>query len=219
MQNSKTTIAGTIAGLGMSLQALPDLPPWARVVSLLVVACALVALGWHAAECPANCPGTDSTGRPRIHSPESRGHSPESRVPSPKSKGSDVEAQDSRLRTQDSGLQTQDSGPAPPVVGLLVLGALALAVVLACCTGCTLMYARSHASQGQGTNRVDKSGLLYGITFFDSGQVLGKTRVAMESTTNGMWAGGISTAGLTQQATSSNVVTIIQNFPKMVPVP
>ena len=72
---------------------------------------------------------------------------------------------------------------------------------------------------GEGTNRVDKSGVLYGVTFFDSGQVLGKTRVAMDSATNGTWPAGISIAGFDQHASSTGAVTIIQNFPKMVPVP
>jgi len=61
--------------------------------------------------------------------------------------------------------------------------------------------------------------VLYGVTFFDSGQVLGKTKVALDTATNGTWPAGISTAGLDQHASSTGMVTIIQNFPKVVPVP
>jgi len=106
------------------------------------------------------------------------------------------------------------------LAGVLVVLVLAAAICLAAlASGCTTVYARSHSRTGEGTNRVDKSGVLYGVTFFDSGQVLGKTKVALDTATNGTWPAGISTAGLDQHASSTGMVTIIQNFPKVVPVP
>ena len=112
------------------------------------------------------------------------------------------------------------AGPSTFIAGLLVLLGLAAAViVVSCCTGCTALVARSYVKSGSGTNQVHKGGTLYGVTFFDSGQVLGKTKVSYEAATNGTWPPEISTAGVTQQATSTGLVTIIQNFPKMVPVP
>jgi hypothetical protein len=113
-------------------------------------------------------------------------------------------------------------GPVPAslvsglIIMLLLTASLCAAVIF---SGCTTVVIRSHSDSGSGTNAVNKGATLWGITFFDSGQVLGKTRATYEAATNGTWAPEISTAGLSQQASSTGVVTIIQNFPKMAPVP
>jgi hypothetical protein len=111
--------------------------------------------------------------------------------------------------------------PAPGPLSLLCAIAAAATVLwlLLGLTGCTAMRARTAIDTGEGTNHVRRVGTLTGITFFDSGQILGKTRVTVEGSTNGTWPAEVSTAGLTQQASSTGMVTIIQNFPKMVPVP
>jgi hypothetical protein len=110
--------------------------------------------------------------------------------------------------------------PASLVMGLLIMVVLTASLCAAVLfSGCTALVIRSHNSSGSGTNRVTKGATVYGLTFFDSGQVLGKTRATYEAATNGTWAPEISTAGVSQQASSTGVVTIIQNFPKMVPVP
>jgi hypothetical protein len=110
-----------------------------------------------------------------------------------------------------------DPRTASLLFGLAALTAATCAVLGL--SGCTAMRARTAIDTGEGTNHVRRVGTLTGITFFDSGQILGKTRVTVETSTNGVWPAEVSTAGLTQQASSTGMVTIIQNFPKMVPVP
>jgi hypothetical protein len=57
MKNPKTTIAGVAAGLATLLTGLPASSNTTHTVAVVVCALALVALGWHATDCPANCPG------------------------------------------------------------------------------------------------------------------------------------------------------------------
>ena len=178
MTKSRTTTWGAIGGAATALQALPDLPSWLRACLIVLGALAFILLGYHATDCPANCPGTDRYGR--------------------------------RL-----GNAATDAIIGPLII-VWLLGSLCLAVIAA---GCTAMCARSSTESGSGTNRVEKTASICGVTFFDSGQVLGRTRVSYIGNTNDSSPPGISTAGFTQQSSSTGLVTIIQNFPKVVPVP
>ena len=106
------------------------------------------------------------------------------------------------------------------LAGILLAGGILLAltlVVMAC--GCTALYGHAY-QRGDGTNAVAKAGAtLYGVTFFDSGQVLGKARLAFDSGTNGRSAGSVAMSGVQQSSSSTGVVTIIQQFQGMTPIP
>ena len=66
MTPSQTTFWGAVAGASMAAQAIPSLPPLAHTVAIVASGLATGALGYHAAECPANCPGTDTLGKRRV---------------------------------------------------------------------------------------------------------------------------------------------------------
>jgi hypothetical protein len=65
MKTSQTTIAGRVAGVTLALSSAPDLPTWLRCALTITAAVAVIYLGHRAADCPINCPGTDTAGRPR----------------------------------------------------------------------------------------------------------------------------------------------------------
>ncbi|HVM46949.1 MAG TPA: hypothetical protein VMU04_02930 [Candidatus Acidoferrum sp.] len=176
MTRSKTTLCGALGGAATALQALPDLPGWLRAALIISAAAAFILLGYHATDCPPNCPGTDKYGR-RLGNP-----------------AADMIA--------------------GPLILLLFIGLLSALVL---CAGCTAMWARSYTQAGAGTNRVEKGGAICGVTLFDSGQVLGRTRVTYLGGTNDTAQAGISTAGFSQQSSSTGLVTIIQTFGTAVP--
>jgi len=174
---SRTTLWGAIAGASTAAQTIPELAGWPRVLLMLVAGIALGALGYHATECPANCPGTDQDGRPRV------------------ARGVSVAA------------------------GVLIVLALTAVIAFAALTsGCTALVAHSYLKEGS-TNTAPKRGAtLYGVSFFDSGPVLGKTRLTYESATNGQWAPAIGTAGWTQSASPTGTVMILQQFSGVAPL-
>lgn len=61
---SRTTTAGSMAALTLSAAQCPGLPKWLEVFLTILAAASLALLGRNAADCPANCPGTDANGRP-----------------------------------------------------------------------------------------------------------------------------------------------------------
>lgn len=65
MKPSRTTLAGSAAAAFFAAAQVPELPPWLTVSLNLAAAVAFALLGKHAAECPANCPGTNEQARPR----------------------------------------------------------------------------------------------------------------------------------------------------------
>ena len=176
MTPSQTTFWGAVAGASMAAQAIPSLPPLAHTVALVASGLATGALGYHAAECPPNCPGTDTLGKRRV--------------------------------------------PAAGniIAGIVMVGGLLLALAFVCmASGCTAIYGHAY-EKADATNMPKKGATLYGFTILDSGQVLGRTRLAFESATNGQWAPGVATAGFQQQSSSTGMVTIIQQFENLAPV-
>lgn len=65
MRASKTTLSGTSAAIFLAVSQIPELPQWLAMTLKILSAAAIAALGYHAAECPLNCPGTDLAGRKR----------------------------------------------------------------------------------------------------------------------------------------------------------
>jgi hypothetical protein len=65
MKLSKTTLAGGAAAVALTVTALTGDTTHTHMAAELVGAVALAFLGKHAADCPANCPGTDEHRRPR----------------------------------------------------------------------------------------------------------------------------------------------------------
>jgi len=65
MRTSPTTLAGTISAAAFAVALVPGLPHSVSLVAQVVGAAGIAALGKAAKDCPANCPGTDSAGRPR----------------------------------------------------------------------------------------------------------------------------------------------------------
>ena len=65
MRASKTTLSGTSAAIFLAVSQIPELPQWLALTLKILSAAAIAALGYHAAECPLNCPGTDLAGRKR----------------------------------------------------------------------------------------------------------------------------------------------------------
>lgn len=59
---SKTTKAGATAAALLATSDVPGLPHWIALTLNLLAAAAIAWLGKVAAECPVNCPGTDSNG-------------------------------------------------------------------------------------------------------------------------------------------------------------
>lgn len=69
MKANKTTLSGAFAAGCLAATQVPDLPPWLGVCFRLGAAIGVASLGWHATDCPANCPGSDDQGR-RLPLPE-----------------------------------------------------------------------------------------------------------------------------------------------------
>jgi hypothetical protein len=65
MKLSKTTLAGGTAAVALTVTALTGDTSHTHLAAELVGAVALAFLGRHAADCPANCPGTDANRKPR----------------------------------------------------------------------------------------------------------------------------------------------------------
>lgn len=49
----------------MAVSSVPEFNDWIRLTARFAAAGAIALLGYHATDCPANCPGTDDRGRPR----------------------------------------------------------------------------------------------------------------------------------------------------------
>jgi hypothetical protein len=65
MKPSKTTLAGSAAAVAVTVAAFTGETSHIHQIAELSAAVALALLGKHAAECPANCPGTDENRHPR----------------------------------------------------------------------------------------------------------------------------------------------------------
>jgi hypothetical protein len=65
MKLSSTTFYGTTAAVCFGAAQAPGLPPWLNTAFNIGAAIGVAMLGRHAADCPKNCPGTDSQGQPR----------------------------------------------------------------------------------------------------------------------------------------------------------
>lgn len=63
MKPSKTTLYGTTAAISYAAAQVPSLPGWMRTGFEVGAAVSMAMLGRHAADCPANCPGTGPDGR------------------------------------------------------------------------------------------------------------------------------------------------------------
>lgn len=62
MTTSPTTIYGTTAASLLAAGQIPAFPPWLTMTLHVLAAVSLGLLGYHAADCPPNCPGTDQDG-------------------------------------------------------------------------------------------------------------------------------------------------------------
>lgn len=62
MRPSKTTLAGSAAGVLFAAGQVPSIPEWLKVAFNFGAALSMIQLGRHARDCPANCPGTDERG-------------------------------------------------------------------------------------------------------------------------------------------------------------
>lgn len=65
MKPQRTTVSGTVAAACLGAAQVPSLPHWAQSALYIGAAVALAQLGYHAKDCPVNCPGTDENGDPR----------------------------------------------------------------------------------------------------------------------------------------------------------
>lgn len=65
MKPSPTTVYGTTSALCFAAAQAPGLPSWLTTSFNIGAAIGVAMLGRHAADCPTNCPGTDSQGNPR----------------------------------------------------------------------------------------------------------------------------------------------------------
>lgn len=64
MKPSATTLFGSAAAVSFAGAQVPGLPAWMTTAFNIGAAVSMALLGKHAADCPANCPGTDRHGRP-----------------------------------------------------------------------------------------------------------------------------------------------------------
>lgn len=61
---SPTTVAGSLSGLAFILTQTPGISPHVTTILIIFAGIAVIVLGKVAADCPANCPGTDARGNP-----------------------------------------------------------------------------------------------------------------------------------------------------------
>ena len=62
----KTTAWGLLAALAIIAHSIPGLPPWMKTFTEILGGLCVGGLGWHAKDCPPNCPGTDEYGKPKV---------------------------------------------------------------------------------------------------------------------------------------------------------